>query len=118
MLDTISRRPESMRRALRFTAFSLLLGLWAPAAALGQIGGVDLDTVRAGTFDYGKMWTFEYPPAEYFSATYGFDADADWFERARLSVLRIPGCSASFVSPQGLVATNGWCTSWQKKAQS
>jgi hypothetical protein len=109
MLVTISRRPEPMRRALRLTALSLLLGLGAPAAVLGQIGGVDLDTVRAGAFDYGKMWTFEYPPAEYFSATYGFDADADWFERARLSVLRIPGCSASFVSPEGLVATNHHC---------
>ena len=30
--------------------------------------------VEVGRFDYGKMWTFEYPPAEYFSETYGFDA--------------------------------------------
>ena len=109
MLDTISRRPGTMRSALRSAALSLLLGVAVPAAASAQVGGVDLDTVRAGAFDYGKMWTFEYPPAEYFSETYGFDADADWFERARLSVLRIPGCSASFVSPEGLVATNHHC---------
>ncbi len=109
MLDTISRRPGTLRTALRSAVLFLLLGLAAPAAASAQIGGVDLDTVRAGAFDYGKMWTFEYPPAEYFSETYGFDADADWFERARLSVLRIPGCSASFVSPEGLVATNHHC---------
>jgi len=55
------------------------------------------------------MWTFEYPPAEYFSETYGFDASAAWFERARLSAIRIPGCSASFVSPNGLLATNHHC---------
>jgi hypothetical protein len=76
---------------------------------VAQLGGVDLDTVQAGRFDYGKMWTFEYAPAEYFSETYGFDASPEWFERARMSVLRIPGCSASFVSPHGLVATNHHC---------
>ncbi|MGD8699243.1 MAG: S46 family peptidase [Gemmatimonadales bacterium] len=78
-----------------------------PAGA--QVGRVDLDTVRAGSFDFGKMWTFEYAPSEYFTATYGFEADPGWFDRARLSVLRIPGCSASFVSPNGLVATNHHC---------
>jgi hypothetical protein len=67
------------------------------------------DSIRAGRFDYGKMWTFEHPPAQYFTDTYGFSADEAWFERARLSVLRIPGCSASFVSPNGLVATNHHC---------
>ena len=34
-----------------------------------------LDTVRAGTFDNGKMWTFEYPPLDYLRETYGFSAD-------------------------------------------
>ncbi len=81
----------------------------APVAAPAQVGGTNLDTMRAGRFDYGKMWTFEYAPTAYFSETYGFDANQAWFERARLSVLRIPGCSASFVSPHGLVATNHHC---------
>lgn len=64
---------------------------------------------RPGRFDFGKMWMFEYVPAEYFSFTYGFDASPAWFERARLAALRIPGCSASFVSPHGLVVTNHHC---------
>ncbi|MCZ6761157.1 MAG: S46 family peptidase, partial [Gemmatimonadetes bacterium] len=81
----------------------------APLPALSQSGVVDIDTVRAGRFDSGKMWTFEYSPAEYFSEEYGFDANEEWFERARMSALRIPGCSASFVSPHGLVATNHHC---------
>jgi hypothetical protein len=68
-----------------------------------------LDTVRAGTFDNGKMWTFEYPPLDYLRATYGFTADEDWFRRAHMSALRIPNCSASFVSPNGLVMTNHHC---------
>ena len=71
--------------------------------------GVDLDTVRAGPFDQGKMWTFEFPPAEYLQEEYGFTADSAWFERARLGALRIPSCSASFVSPNGLVLTNHHC---------
>jgi hypothetical protein len=71
--------------------------------------GVDLDTVRAGPFDQGKMWTFEAPPVDYFAETYGFRPDASWFERARLGALRIPSCSASFVSPNGLVLTNHHC---------
>jgi hypothetical protein len=68
------------------------------------------DTIRAGRFDNGKMWTFEYPPDRYFSDTYGFAADSAWFTRARLAALRIPGCSASFVSPHGLVVTNHHCS--------
>jgi hypothetical protein len=68
-----------------------------------------MDTVRAGEFDQGKMWTFEHPPTEYFRTTYNFEPDSAWFARARLGALRIPGCSASFVSPNGLVLTNHHC---------
>ncbi len=68
-----------------------------------------LDTVQAGVFDNGKMWTFEYPPLDYLQETYGFSADAAWFEKAHLGALRIPGCTASFVSPNGLVMTNHHC---------
>jgi hypothetical protein len=71
--------------------------------------GVDLDTIQAGTFDQGKMWTFEFPPVDYIEDTYGFRPDAAWFEKARLGALRIPSCSASFVSPNGLVLTNHHC---------
>jgi hypothetical protein len=71
--------------------------------------GVDLDTVRAGRFDQGKMWTFEYPPREYLREAYGLSPDDAWFEKARLGALRIPSCSASFVSPHGLVMTNHHC---------
>ncbi len=83
--------------------------LLCPNALNAQVGGVALDTIRAGRFDNGKMWTFEYAPTTYFSETYGFTADDAWFERARLSALRIPGCSSSFVSPNGLMVTNHHC---------
>ena len=58
----------------------------------------------------GKMWTFENPPAAYFEQAYGFKPDEQWFERARLGALRFATyCSASFVSPNGLVMTNHHC---------
>ncbi len=68
-----------------------------------------LEDVEAGRFINGKMWTFEYAPLEYFAETYGFQPDQEWFEKARLGALRIQGCSASFVSPHGLVLTNHHC---------
>lgn len=101
-------KEEHMSRIIRLVLVTAGICTFAlPASA--QVAGVDLDTVRMGRFDYGKMWTFEYPPQEYFSETYGFEADDAWFERARLSALRIPGCSASFVSPHGLLITNHHC---------
>ena len=74
-----------------------------------ELFGVDLDTVHAGEFDQGKMWTFEFPPTAYFARTYHFNPDSAWFAKARLGALRIPSCSASFVSPNGLVMTNHHC---------
>ncbi len=91
------------------TLLLLLLTLLGPSMALAQTGGVDLDTIRAGRFDMGKMWTFENAPERYFSETYGFNADEKWFQGARLAALRVPGCSAAFVSPFGLVVTNHHC---------
>ncbi|MHB1095674.1 MAG: S46 family peptidase [Gemmatimonadaceae bacterium] len=67
------------------------------------------NAVTTGRFDLGKMWTFEYTPSEYFSTTYGFKADSAWFARARMAALRIPGCSAAFVSQNGLIITNHHC---------
>lgn len=89
----------------RVRAVLLLAVLSLPAVSSAQ----SADGPKPGPFDFGKMWTFEYAPAEYFSTTYGFDASPEWFERARMAALRIPGCSASFVSPNGLVVTNHHC---------
>ncbi len=95
-------RPSPARRAA-LVLFALLLV--APAAAFAQ----SATPPEPGRFDFGKMWTFEYPPSAYFTETYGFDASPKWFENARMAALRIPGCSASFVSGDGLVVTNHHC---------
>lgn len=71
---------------------------------------MNLDTIKAGKFDNGKMWTFEYPPMDYFSQAYNFQPDEAWFEHVRMSALRFANyCSASFVSADGLVMTNHHC---------
>ncbi len=69
-----------------------------------------LDTIKAGKFDNGKMWTFEFPPMDYFKSEYGFAPSQKWFDDVRMAALRFANyCSASFVSEDGLVMTNHHC---------
>jgi hypothetical protein len=72
--------------------------------------GLNLDTIKAGRFDTGKMWTFEYPPLEYFENEYNFKPSDEWLDNLRLSALKFATyCSASFVSEDGLIMTNHHC---------
>jgi len=68
-----------------------------------------LEGIKAGQFDTGKMWAFDFPPMEYFKKTYGFTPDKTWFEKARLASGRLPNCTSSFVSEDGLLMTNHHC---------
>jgi len=72
-------------------------------------------TAESDIFDTGKMWTFDYPPIDYLNKTYGFNPTEEWFDKVRLSALRIPGCTASFVSENGLIMTNNHCSPRHKK---
>jgi V8-like Glu-specific endopeptidase len=56
------------------------------------------------------MWTFDNFPAAKMRAKYGWAPDASWLNHARLASIRLAqGCSASLVSPDGLVMTNHHC---------
>ncbi len=71
---------------------------------------LNLDTIKAGKFDTGKMWTFEYPPLDYFKTKYNFTPSQEWLDHVRMSALRFANyCSASFVSEDGLIMTNDHC---------
>lgn len=84
----------------------------APEETASQPETVSLpqfEPVESDILDNGRMWTFEYAPEDYFSETYDFEADAEWFESARLGAVRLPNCSGSFVSAEGLIMTNHHC---------
>ena len=56
------------------------------------------------------MWTFDNFPSSTVQAKYGFKPSQAWLDHVRQSALRIAGgCTASFVSPSGLIMTNHHC---------
>jgi len=90
--NAVRAAPRCSRIAL---AGALLLA--APLLAQDELG-------------LGRMWTFHDPPLAYLQRSYGFAPDADWLRMVQLASLRFgSGCSASFVSPQGLILTNHHC---------
>jgi len=81
-----------MRRAL--CALLLVLGLNFVASAFADEG----------------MWTFDNFPSAKMREKYGWAPDAQWLTHVRLASIRLAqGCSASLVSPDGLVMTNHHC---------
>jgi len=102
---------SNLRRVAKLPVLLSFLFLSA-AAAFAQPAAIYYESdVEISRFDYGKMWAFEHAPAEYFKETYNFQPDAAWWEKARMASLRFASwCSASFISPDGLILTNHHCS--------
>jgi V8-like Glu-specific endopeptidase len=76
------------------------------AAALALAAALPISVAHA---DEG-MWTFDAFPASKMRADYGWAPDQAWLDKIRSASLRLTGgCSASFVSPEGLILTNHHC---------
>ena len=69
-----------------------------------------LEEVTYAPEDFGKMWTFDAVPTQRFEELYEFKVTPEWLDDVRLSALEFStGCSASFVSKDGLIMTNHHC---------
>ncbi|MGH8259430.1 MAG: S46 family peptidase, partial [Steroidobacteraceae bacterium] len=55
------------------------------------------------------MWTFQHFPAAAVARKYGVRITPRWLDHVRLSTVRLTGCTASFVSPDGLMLTDHHC---------
>jgi hypothetical protein len=89
--------------------FVLILSIVATATSSAQTSPKADDVGYRPQF--GTMWTFDAPPLDSWKKTYGFSPDQAWLDNARLASVRLPNCSASFVSSKGLILTNHHCVS-------
>jgi hypothetical protein len=93
-----------------FLLIGIILFVYQLSATAQYYFGIDFDTVKAQKFDMGKMWTFENPPLDYFEETYDFRPNEEWLDKVQKSALKFGnGCSASFISEDGLIMTNHHC---------
>ncbi len=71
---------------------------------------INIDTVKWSYKDFGKMWTFDNVPVDKFEKKYGFKPTGEWLNNVKKSALEFGwGCSAAFVSEDGLIMTNHHC---------
>src|SRR5688572_15629327 len=83
-----------MRRAFLLASAAFAVSSFAAAPAAAEEG----------------MWTFDAFPAERVREAYGWAPDQAWLDNVRAAAVRLTGgCSASFVSPEGLTLTNHHC---------
>jgi V8-like Glu-specific endopeptidase len=55
------------------------------------------------------MWTYHDFPQALVKKQYGVDITPAWLDEVRTATVRLSGCTASFVSPEGLILTNHHC---------
>jgi hypothetical protein len=74
-----------------------------------SLAGVALAAIAAIAAADEGMWTFDNFPSALVKERYDVDIDEAWLDRTRRGVVRLAGCTASFISPDGLMLTNHHC---------
>ncbi|MDG6094706.1 S46 family peptidase [Acetobacter sp. AN02] len=87
--------------------------VWRDAGFRGALAclalGASLEFPRGARADEG-MWTMDNLPLSQMKSRYGFSPSPEWIEKVTKASARLAlGCSASFVSQDGLVMTNHHC---------
>lgn len=91
-----------------FSGETMIMKMLAPLYAATALT-VSLIAATPARADEG-MWTFDNFPAERMRADLGWAPDQAWLDRVQASAVRLTGgCSASFVSGEGLILTNHHC---------
>jgi len=100
----------SKKRIVLFIfSFSIML-MQSVSGQHNIYANIEFDEVEFSLKDFGSMWTFDDIPYGYFEKTYGFKPTDDWLERVQKAALQFGGgCSAAFVSADGLIMTNHHC---------
>jgi len=65
--------------------------------------------ISSPAFADGGMWTFHDFPRDLVKRQYGADIRQGWLDEVRTATIRLSNCTASFVSPEGLILTNHHC---------
>jgi len=76
-----------------------------PGLSFLLLAGLLLSPARA---DEG-MWTYDNFPAATVKQKLGVEVTPAWLDRVRMATIRLSNCTASFVSPDGLILTNHHC---------
>src|SRR5215469_5092864 len=66
--------------------------------------------VSAPAFSDGGMWTFHDFPEALVKREHGVDITPAWLDGVRTATIRLSNCTASFVSPDGMILTNHHCS--------
>ncbi|HYM28989.1 MAG TPA: S46 family peptidase [Steroidobacteraceae bacterium] len=66
--------------------------------------------VSLPAFSDGGMWTFQDFPHEQLKRAHNVDVSQAWLDKVRTATIRLSNCTASFVSPDGLILTNHHCS--------